>query len=391
MMAGKQIQRWSLWLLSCWVWVGASLTSVAVAQPEGAVYLMTNNRSTNEIVVFERNAQGRLDEGGRVATGGRGSGGGIDPLSSQDSLILSHDGSSLFAVNAGSAEISRFRVENEALELSDVVRSRGARPVSLTQRGDLLYVLNTGSRPNIHGFRLRDDGTIARLSRSKRFLASDVAPSDRAEGPVQVSFAKDGAWLVITDLETDEIHIFAVDDDGRPSASATRWPSVGGGPFGFDFDRRGYLMVSELFGRSPRGTARGGAASSYRIDDDGTLVLRSRSVENFQAATCWLVSDGRRSAFTTNTASGTLSRYRVRRNGTMRRRGANGVEYRFSGMPSALPIDLAVTPNGRFLYTLNTGRGSVGMFRVRRSGKLIFLGEAGSLPIRAGLQGIAAR
>jgi len=351
---------------------------------------MTNNRRVNEIVVYGRDSQGRLQENGRVLTGGRGSGGGIDPLSSQDSLLLGQEGRSLFAVNAGSSQISRFRIEGLEIELVDVVGSRGAMPISLTSHEDLLYVLNSGSRPNIHGFRLHEDGSLRRLTRSKRFLASDISASGRAESPVQVSFSPDGAWLVVTDLETDEIQVFAVGEDGRPADDATRWPSVGGGPFGFDFDSRGHLLVSELFGSSPRGTARGGAVSSYSVSADGALELLSRSVDNFQAATCWLVSDGRRSAFTSNTASGTLSRYKVRNNGRLRLRGNNGVEFRFSGAPAALPIDLAVTPDGRFFYSLNTGRGTIGMFRVRPNGKLIFLGEAGALPARSGLQGIAA-
>ena len=377
-------------LVSC---LSASLllSGTAEARQDGAVYVMTNDRRANEIVVYERDSQGRLRENGRALTGGRGSGGGIDPLSSQDSLLLSREGRSLFAVNAGSSQISRFFVEGVDIELVDVVGSRGAMPISLTTHEGLLYVLNSGSRPNIHGFRLKEDGSLRRLTRSKRFLASDISASGRSEFPVQVSFSPDGSWLVVTDLETDEIQVFAVGEDGRPADDATRWPSVGGGPFGFDFDSRDHLLVSELFGSSPRGTARAGAVSSYTVASDGSLELLSRSVDNFQAATCWLVSDGRRSAFTSNTASGTLSRYKVRKSGRLRLRGDDGVEFRFPGAPAALPIDLAITPDGRFLYSLNTGRGTIGMFRVRPNGRLIFLGEAGALPARSGLQGIAAR
>ena len=50
------------------------------------------------------------------------------------------------------------------------------------------------------------------------------------------------------------------------------------------------------------------------------------------------------------------------------------------------------TADGRFIYTLNTGRGTVGIFRRNAgSGALAFLGEIGGLPAAAGLQGIAAR
>lgn len=367
----------SLW----WPWT-------AVAQEGGAVFVMTNGAEANEVVVFERDEQGLLSQSSRHSTGGRGSGGDIDPLRSQGSLILSSNARWLFAVNAGSDEISQFAVNGSAIERVKIVRSRGDFPVSLTLHGSLLYVLNAGGRPNIQGYRVADEDGIVRISASKRFLASDVAPSGRAEGPVQIGFTPDGSRLVLTDRVTDEIHIFPVAADGRPAPVATRWPSLGAGPFGFDFDPQGHLLVSELWGRNPSGTQLAGAVSSYRFLDDGTLEIVSRSVENLQLATCWLVSDGDRSAYTTNTTSGTLSRYRVRRNGRLRRRGA--VAYRYRDGPDAFPTDLAVTADGRFLYTLNAGRGTVGMFRIRAGGRLRFLGEAGELPPRSGLQGIAA-
>lgn len=366
------------------------LPSIGWAQDTGAVFVMTNGSDLNQVVAFDRDELGLLIERSRVATGGRGTGGEIDPLQSQGSLVLSQDSRWLFAVNAGSDEISQFAVEGTGIGLVDIVRSRGARPISLTQSGDLLYVLNAGGRPSIQGFRLQQDGGMERISDSKRFLASDVAPSGRSEGPAQIAFTPDGSQIVLTDRLTDEIHLFSVGDDGRTSDDSVRWPSVGEGPFGFGFDPQGNLLVSEVWGRNPAGTVLEGAVSSYAILQDGSLENLSASVENFEAATCWLVADGRKSAFTTNTTSGTLSRYRVRRNGRLKVR-QRGVGYRFSGSPAAFPTDLAITSDGSFLYSLNAGRGTVGIFRVKKSGKLIFLGEAGSLPAVAGLQGIAAR
>lgn len=381
----RQVQE----VLKAFLLLTVTLIWPCVAQPTGAVFVMTNDSEANEVVVFERDGQGLLIQGASFSTGGGGSGGEIDPLQSQGSLILSEDGRWLFAVNAGSDEISQFAVEGSEVELVAIDRSRGSVPISLTQFGDLLYVLNAGGRPNIQGFRLLEGGDFDRIPGSKRFLTSDVAPSGRAEGPAQVSFSPEGAYLVLTDRLTDEIHLLAVDVDGVPAENSVRWPSVGVGPFGFDFDPLGRLLVSEVWGRNPAGTVLEGAVSSYRILEDGSLEVVSRSVENFEAATCWLVSDGRKSAFTTNTTSGTLSRYKVRRNGRLKVR-QGGVGFRLPGSPEAFPTDLATTPDGAFLYTLNAGRGTVGMFRVRKSGRLVFLGEAGSLAGRAGLQGIAA-
>jgi hypothetical protein len=79
---------------------------------------MTNAADRNEVISFRRAADGSLQEGHRFATGGRGSGGNNDPLESQGSLTLSQDHTLLFAVNAGSGEISVFQASSVCHEES---------------------------------------------------------------------------------------------------------------------------------------------------------------------------------------------------------------------------------------------------------------------------------
>jgi hypothetical protein len=69
----------------------------------GAVFVMTNAADKNEILSFQRAADGTLQAPRRFATGGRGSGGNTDPLGSQGSLTLSQDRSFLFAVGISRA------------------------------------------------------------------------------------------------------------------------------------------------------------------------------------------------------------------------------------------------------------------------------------------------
>jgi hypothetical protein len=87
----------------------------AVAQSvsgTGAVFVMTNAADNNQIIAYSRDSDGKLTDGDRFDTGGRGSGGLTAPLGSQGSLTLSLDHTFLFAVNAGSGTISVFRVRN---------------------------------------------------------------------------------------------------------------------------------------------------------------------------------------------------------------------------------------------------------------------------------------
>src|SRR5438128_156143 len=143
----------------------------------GAVFVMTNAadpRRGNEVVMYRRQRDGRLILHGYFPTGGLGSGPGFvpglqaDPLASQGALILSrrHPRSLLFAVNAGSDEVSAFQVFDVGLLRVATLSSKTetpslahAYPVSLTSHRRLLYVLNAdllnGSvNANITGFRV---------------------------------------------------------------------------------------------------------------------------------------------------------------------------------------------------------------------------------------------
>src|SRR5438270_304747 len=86
----------------------------------GAVYVMTN-QVANSVQVFLRAPDGTLTPGGMFLTGGAGAptgnlfGNPNDPLASQGSVTLSSDNHFLFVVNAGSAEISVFSVEQSGL------------------------------------------------------------------------------------------------------------------------------------------------------------------------------------------------------------------------------------------------------------------------------------
>src|SRR5216117_4124454 len=80
----------------------------------GAVYTLMNLTSGNAVAIFARAADGTLTAAGTVATGGTGTGSG---LGSQGAVVLSADGSRLFAVNAGSNDVSVFTVGAAGLSL----------------------------------------------------------------------------------------------------------------------------------------------------------------------------------------------------------------------------------------------------------------------------------
>ncbi len=348
----------------------------------GAVYVLTN-QVDNTVAVFRRTADGMLTPAGEFPTGGagdpvpQGTDPATDPLASQGALILDRGHQFLFAVNAGSNQISVLRISQAGLDLIDVVDSGGVRPISLALHENLLYVLNEGGTPNITGFTVGTDGTLTPLAGSTQPLIGDTAAD-----PAQVSFNPDGTLLVVTEKAGNRIDTYTIDENGLPSAPIDN-ASNGMTPFGFAFSNPGFLVVSEAFGGTPSASA----ASSYSAGDDGVLSVISGSVPNSQTASCWVViTNNGHLAFVSNTGSGTISSYDLASNdGTLSLINSVAGD---TGANSA-PIDMALNVSSHFLYVLAGGLQSVISFRVEHDGSLTLIDTDGGLPL--GAQGIAAK
>ena len=331
----------------------------------GAVYTLTNSPAGNAVVAYDRAADGTLRPQGTYPTGGAGTGTG---LGSQGAVVLSDDGRQLFAVNAGSSSISLFSVRPDGLELAATAPSGGTRPISVTVRGKLLYVVNAGGAGNISGFVVGRD-SMTPLAGSTQPLGAG------SSGPAQVQFTPDGSALVVTEKASSTIDVYRVGLDGRAGPPAVS-PSSGGTPFGFDFDNRGTLLVSNA----------SGSASSYAIGSSGATVI-SGAVATHQGAPCWLVATKNgRYAYTANAAAGTISGFSVGQDGSVALLdppGATGV----LGVGSH-PLDEAVSNNGRFLYNLTDGFHTISTFAIAEDGSLTL---TGSIAVPAGAAGLAAR
>jgi len=353
------------------------------------VYAMTNAAENNQIIAFRRSSNGTLNQVNVYATGGSGTGtrevsaatpdDGIDPLASQGSLVLSPDGSMLFAVNAGSGSISSFRVaSNGALTLADVQLSGGAQPNSIAVSGDLLYVTNVGNadnsfNSNVTGFRVQSNGKIRQIPYSTHSLSTANAQ------PACVVFSLNGRLLFVSELTTSRISAFRINTNGTLTGPIIN-SSSGPAPFGIFMLSGARMLVAEA----------SGALSSYAIAMDGTLAVLSGSIPSTQEATCWVVATpNERYAYTSNTGSGTVTSYRINSDGTVAL--ARAVAGTQEG-PASGPIDLGVSGNGSNLYVLNGGLGSVTVYRIESDGQLVKLQTAADqgLP-NLGTQGLAVR
>jgi len=344
----------------------------------GAVYTMTNAVDGNKVLMFSRGHTGKLTAAGEFLTGGLGTGAG---LGNQGALILDPENRWLFVVNAGTDDISVFAVEHQGLTLVDRVASNGELPISLSYSRNLLYVLNAGgnvgSTDSISGFRVASDGTLSAIPGSSRPLSA------AATDPAQVQFNGDGDVLVVTEKGTSLIDTFILDADGAPGTANSQL-SVGVTPFGFAFGKRDQLFVSEAAGGAPGQ----GSVSSYGLSKDGTLNVISPAEATTETAACWVVvSNDGRFAYTTNAGSGSVSGYRIGFDGDISLLNHNG-RTGLTGKDST-PLDMALSNDGRNLYTLNAGNATISAFRVGHKGGLHRLRTLKNLP--ATVNGLAAR
>ncbi len=343
---------------------GATAQEVATT---GAVFISTNSAANNQVWQYTRATDGTLTLLGKFSTTGLGNSG---VLGSQGEVILNSTNTYLFVVNAGSNDITSFSVKSTGLTVINKVASGGTKPVSLTIHGNLLYVLNASGTPNITAFKVGLTGALTQLANSTRLLSANTA------SPAQVGFNAAGTVLVVTEKKTNKIDTYTVARSGLATGPLVQ-NSVGAEPFGFAFDFRGRLIVSE-------GT--NSTMSSYSVSSGGTLTVISASVPDFGGAACWVVNTNNPAftsqySYTSNTGSNSISGYQIGSDGSLALLSAN--------TPTAKgPLDMALTPGSAYLYVVDGKTGEIEGYSVISDGSLSKVTTATGVPV--GSVGMAA-
>jgi len=347
-------------------------------RPAGAVFVMTNDADRNEVIAFDRSANGTLIERNHFDTGGRGSGGVTDPLESQGSLTLSQDHSLLFAANSGSGTVSVFKVIGSSLFLLDKEATGGSAPVAVAQWNNLVFVLNQGGPGSVVGFRLGGVGQLQPIKNSTALL------SGNATGGASIAISPDGQFVLVTERLANTIDAFRIQPNGT-LASIVVNSNTAPGTFSLTFAPNGKAIVSET---GPAGASGASTVSSYSVAADGKITPVSQRVPALADANCWnvITPDGTH-VYTSNAASASISGFNIAKDGTLSPIASTVVG---NNPPGSTNLDIAVTADGRYLYTTNSGTGTVGIFRIENDGTLTSLGQAGELSKMSGFNGIAA-
>jgi 6-phosphogluconolactonase (cycloisomerase 2 family) len=164
------------------------------------VYTETDNSNPgqNAVIAYRHNAEGQVTEIGSFSTGGTGLAnpqGLLGPDDSDKEVIASPDGHLLFAVNQGSDSVATFRVRRDgSLDLvgDAAVGSGGTEPVSLSIADGRLYVVNRGNEvqgqtgsiaPTITVFEIEQHGILRQDVNATTTLPLGLSPSQVVFSP----------------------------------------------------------------------------------------------------------------------------------------------------------------------------------------------------------------
>ena len=320
------------------------------------MYLDDNTTGINTIAGYSRNADGSLTAlpGSPFVAGGAGLGTG---LGSQDAIQTADRGRYLLAVDAGSNQISVLRIDH-AGSLTPVqgspFPSGGVEPNSIAVHDGLVYVSNTGAGgTNYTGFTLSGGGQLRPIAGSTVTL-----PDGSGRGDVLIN--GDGTKLVGPRVNTSLIDSFTIERDGRLTAApGSPYTAQGVGPFGSQFSP---TNPNQLFvDNAHNGTALG-TVSAYNDSANGTLSpIGASPFADFQTAPCWqVISPDGEYLYALDTGSAEISTYAIAPIGTLTLLSNTPV----SATPGVTGTDIALSTDGHTLYLNMAGIHSVAAFAV---------------------------
>ncbi len=286
----------------------------------------------NAVLAFRRGADGSLVQTGTFATHGTGQLNipkVVGPDDSSQEVVATPDGRFLFAVNQGSNTIAAFRIRRDGgLEFIDTFASGGVQPDSIGIAGGTLYVSNRG------------DATAA--------------------GPGGVPAANPGT--VAPDLTG-----FTIGADGRltPIPDSTVTLPVGTVPSQNLIAPDGHFLFSDIFGINA--APQGNTLAPFAIRGDGTLQLAPGGNAAALAPGATTAAPALLGAaanpklpivYAGLTGLSEVAVFTYDATGRLTFVGATAA----NNQGGSAPCWTAVSPDGRFLYTGDTGSASVGVY-----------------------------
>jgi 6-phosphogluconolactonase (cycloisomerase 2 family) len=339
------------------------------------VYVETNNPAAgqNAVLAFRRNpADGGLTEIGSFATGGTGQLNlpkAVGPDDGDQQVVATSDGRFLYAVNEGSHSVSAFRIRHDGrLSLVGAFDSGGVEPDSIGISGSRLYVTNRGDAssshpgtiaPNVTGFFIGRDGSLSAIPNSTvTFPVGTFATQALASANGRLLFVQLASLSGAPQGNT--IVPFLIQANGTlqlapgGSVGASANPSV---QLGLHFNPNLNIIYAGLTGTNRIGT--------YTFDETGRTSFVGASADQ-GAAACWIaVSADGRVLYSADTGTDSVSVFSLAdplHPVLIQEFFLGGPHIGPGGTVQTADFELALDPSGHSLYVINQSTSATGAF-----------------------------
>jgi hypothetical protein len=385
------------------------------ADPAGAlvatVYVESNNPEPghNAVLAYSRGADGTLTPLGAFSTHGTGQLNlpkVVGPDDSSQEVVATPDGRFLYAVNQGSNTIAAFRIRRDGrLEFLDTFDSGGVQPDSIGIADGKLYVSNRGdasaagpggtpaanpgtAAPSLTGFTIDPDGGLAPIPNSTVALPVGTSPSQNLISP-------NGRFLFSD--------IFGV---GAAPQSNTLAPFQIGGDGSLKLAPGGDAAAQAPGATTPAPTLLGAAAhptlpivyagltglsevAVFTYDQTGRLTFVGATAPNDLGgkAVCWAaVSPDGKFLYTGDTGSNSVGVYSLAdplHPALIQEFSLGGPQTPPGSSPGAprqtAVFQVAVDPSGRFVYAISQNTSPNGLFQEGNQLHILTVGPDGKL------------
>jgi len=367
------------------------------------------------VVGFGRQSDGTLVPLDAYETGGAGRAAPSSPPPRLNSLIaedsiLAVDNRILLVVNAGSNDVTSFRINPDfSLTRADIEPSGGTSPISLAHHDGIVYVANADEDGVFTGPPTQSGNVTAlRLDRSTGSLTPIAGFSLALRGrPADLEVTPDGAYLAVSLLNAAapqlpqptgaQVSTFRIQADGTlaGSPSGTGMSTMLGNAAGrnlpnaigietYAADGRQFVIAAESRTVSSTGAPAAsfaalqtGSVSTWEIAANGALIPRTQdfllgpSISSGPAQAGFLAYSPLYSVFwVTASAGATISGFGLNPDGTIAR--GETVASGIAVNPAAANpladadgyVDVAVSADGRWLYQLVGLKGRVDVYEI---------------------------
>jgi 6-phosphogluconolactonase (cycloisomerase 2 family) len=259
----------------------------------------------------------------------------------------------LYVVNFGSRTVAACAVgpggQLTPLSIPTVATGTNPEAIAATPNGSFLYVTNTGS-DTVSAYAIGSDGLLAPLNTPLFATGSE---------PYAVAVTPDGSFLYVANAGSNTVSAYAVGADGMLTPLSNRDVAAGYGPAGIAVAPNGsFLYVADYAGQS---------VSAFTINSR-TGVLTEVTGSPFPAAGQYTMSVAvdptSQFVYACNfLGEGSLSAYRID--------PRTGALTQMPGSPfstGASHYAIAITPNGRFLYTTDPVTNFVSAYAIGSGG-----------------------